>query len=111
MSRYTVWEPLRQTAEVDRPCRIVFVGGVCVLGGKPPPFKGRILNYRTIIVDGGTVCTFGILVNKWRIVHRQVKIKTDFAEDIKAWAVSRTWCVEEMVIICTTSCISNAYAI
>lgn len=42
----------------------------------------RIFNYRLCRARRYIECTFGILSNKWRILHRPLNVQTDFAVDI-----------------------------
>lgn len=42
----------------------------------------RVFNYRLSRARRYVECTFGILSNKWRIFHRAMNVKPDFATDI-----------------------------
>lgn len=42
----------------------------------------RIFNYRLCRARRYIECTFGILSNKWRLLHRPLNVQTDFAVDI-----------------------------
>lgn len=42
----------------------------------------RIFNYRLSRARRYVECAFGILSNKWRIFHRPINLKPDFAIDI-----------------------------
>lgn len=39
-------------------------------------------NYRLSLARRYVECTFGIMCNKWRILHRPLDVKIDFANDI-----------------------------
>lgn len=43
------------------------------------PVRKKIFNYR---LSRFVECTFGILSNKWRILHRPIDVHVDFAVDI-----------------------------
>jgi len=49
-------------------------------------FKG-ICNYRLLGVGRLVECTFGILVNKWRLFRRPIDVKPDFCDVIKSCCV------------------------
>lgn len=51
-------------------------------GGKELSQKKRIFNYRLSRARRYVECSFGILTNKWRILHRPLNVKTDFAVSI-----------------------------
>jgi hypothetical protein len=44
--------------------------------------KKRVLNYRLSRARRYVECAFGILTNKWRILHRPINVSPDFAVDI-----------------------------
>lgn len=46
------------------------------------PVKKKVFNYRLTRARRYIECTFGILSNKWRILHRPIDVKVDFAVDI-----------------------------
>ncbi|XP_022835118.1 protein ALP1-like isoform X1 [Spodoptera litura] len=50
--------------------------------GKHLNIEKRIFNYRLSQARRHIECAFGILVNKWRILHRPLNVSIDFAEDI-----------------------------
>lgn len=45
-------------------------------------YEKRIFNYRLSRARRYVECTFGILTNKWRILHRPLNVSLDFAKDI-----------------------------
>lgn len=51
-------------------------------GGKHLNTNKRIFNYRLSRARRFVECTFGILSNKWRIFHRPLNVKRDFAMNI-----------------------------
>lgn len=51
-------------------------------GGSNLTMKQRIYNYRLCRARRYVECTFGILTNKWRILHRAINLEPDFAVDI-----------------------------
>ncbi|XP_012546308.1 uncharacterized protein LOC105841711 [Bombyx mori] len=51
-------------------------------GGKMLSKEKRIFNYRLSLARRYVECTFGIMCNKWRILHRSIDVKIDFASDI-----------------------------
>ncbi|CAH2003063.1 unnamed protein product [Acanthoscelides obtectus] len=51
-------------------------------GGKELSQKKRIFNYRLSRARRYVECSFGILTNKWRILHRSLNVNTDFAVSI-----------------------------
>ncbi|XP_068082561.1 uncharacterized protein [Anabrus simplex] len=51
-------------------------------GGSNLTLKKRIFNYRLCRARRYVECTFGILSNKWRILHRPINVNPDFAVDI-----------------------------
>lgn len=44
--------------------------------------KKKVFNYHLSCARRYVECTFGILSNKWRIFHRPIDVKVDFAVDI-----------------------------
>ncbi|XP_030746956.1 protein ALP1-like [Sitophilus oryzae] len=46
------------------------------------PEKKRIFNYRLTLARRYVECAFGILANKWRILHRALNVRKEFAKDI-----------------------------
>lgn len=46
------------------------------------PDRKKIFNYHLTRARRYVECTFGILSNKWRIFHRPIDVKVDFAVDI-----------------------------
>ncbi|KAH1021380.1 hypothetical protein HUJ04_010901 [Dendroctonus ponderosae] len=57
--------------EFDAPC-----------WGKNLSQQKRIYNYRLCRARRYIECTFGILTNKWRILHRPLNVSMQFAENI-----------------------------
>ncbi|XP_034838224.1 protein ALP1-like [Maniola jurtina] len=51
-------------------------------GGKMLSKEKNIFNYRLSLARRYVECTFGIMCNKWRILHRPIDVKIDFAVDI-----------------------------
>lgn len=51
-------------------------------GGNMLPHAKKIFNYRLSLARRYVECTFGIMCNKWRILHRSIDVKLDFAENI-----------------------------
>lgn len=51
-------------------------------GGKMLSKEKKIFNYRLSLARRYVECTFGIMCNKWRILHRPIDVKIDFASDI-----------------------------
>uniref|UniRef100_A0A8C5LX18 DDE Tnp4 domain-containing protein n=1 Tax=Leptobrachium leishanense TaxID=445787 RepID=A0A8C5LX18_9ANUR len=51
-------------------------------GGRHLSEKKRIFNYRLSRARRYVECSFGILSNKWRILHRPLDVNVDFAVDI-----------------------------
>lgn len=51
-------------------------------GGKFLSKEKRIFNYRLTLARRYVECTFGIMCAKWRILHRPIDVKIDFANDI-----------------------------
>lgn len=50
--------------------------------GSHLPDQKKKFNYRLTRARRYVECTFGILSNKWRIFHRPIDVKIDFAVDI-----------------------------
>lgn len=50
--------------------------------GKHLNINQRVFNYRLSRARRYVECAFGILANKWRIFHRPLNVKYDFAIDI-----------------------------
>ncbi|XP_029345677.1 protein ALP1-like [Acyrthosiphon pisum] len=51
-------------------------------GGKMLSYEKKIFNYRLTLARRYVECTFGIMCSKWRILHRPLDVKIDFAEAI-----------------------------
>ena len=51
-------------------------------GGKNLSHVKKVFNYRLSRARRYIECTFGILCNKWRILHRALDVNIDFAEQI-----------------------------
>lgn len=51
-------------------------------GGKMLSYEKKIFNYRLTLARRFVECTFGIMCNKWRILHRPLDVKIDFSENI-----------------------------
>jgi len=49
-------------------------------GGKMLSYEKKIFKYR--LARRFVECTFGIMCNKWRILHRPLDVKIDFSENI-----------------------------
>ncbi|XP_018328718.1 protein ANTAGONIST OF LIKE HETEROCHROMATIN PROTEIN 1-like [Agrilus planipennis] len=48
-------------------------------GGKHLTIEKRVFNYRLCRARRYVECAFGILSNKWRVLHRPINVQTDFA--------------------------------
>ena len=51
-------------------------------GGKMLSYEKKVFNYRLTLARRYIECTFGIMCNKWRILHRPLDVNIDFAGDI-----------------------------
>lgn len=51
-------------------------------GGNKLTLSKRVFNYRTARARRFIECSFGILTNKWRVLHRALNVKLDLAEII-----------------------------
>jgi len=51
-------------------------------GGKNLSIKKRVFNYRLTRARRYVECAFGILANKWRVLHRPLNVSKEFAKDI-----------------------------
>jgi len=51
-------------------------------GGKMLSYGKKIFSYRLTLARRYVECTFGIMCSKWRILHRPLDVKIDFAETI-----------------------------
>lgn len=51
-------------------------------GGNLLTYEKKIFNYRLTLARRYIECTFGIISNKWRILHRPLDVDIDFAEYI-----------------------------
>lgn len=51
-------------------------------GGKLLSYEKKIFNYRLTLARRYIECIFGIMCNKWRILHRPLDVNIDFAEYI-----------------------------
>lgn len=65
--------------------------------------KKRIFNYRLSRARRYIECSFGIMANKWRILHRPINVQIPFAEDIV-----RACCVLHNLLRKTDSKSSNS---
>lgn len=64
--------------------------------GRNPSRRKRIFNYRLSRARRFVECSFGILVNKWRIFHGPLNVKREFAIAItKACCVLHNFVREE----------------
>lgn len=50
--------------------------------GKMLSYEKKFFNYRLTLARRFVECTFGIMCSKWRILHRPLDVKIDFAENI-----------------------------
>lgn len=55
---------------------------MCPYVGKQLPHVKKIFNYRLARGRRYIECTFGIMANKWRVIHRPLNVNIDFAESI-----------------------------
>lgn len=76
---------------VGRPLPMVFIGDEAFglhkhllrpYSGKQLIMKKRVFNYRLSRARRYVECSFGILTNKWRILHRLINVSVEFATDI-----------------------------
>ncbi|XP_047518535.1 protein ALP1-like [Pieris napi] len=76
---------------LQKPVPYVFIAdeGLPLMSNLMRPYSGkhlsidqRIFNYRLSRARRNVECAFGILANKWRIFHRPLNVKYDFATDI-----------------------------
>lgn len=51
-------------------------------GGRSLTYAKKIFNYRLTLARRYVECTFGIMCNKWRILHRPLDVNIGFAEKI-----------------------------
>jgi len=51
-------------------------------GGKLLSYEKKFFNYRLTLARRYIECTFGIISNKWRILHRPLDVDINFAEYI-----------------------------
>lgn len=51
-------------------------------GGRSLFYPKKVFNYRLTLARRYIECTFGIMCNKWRILHRPLDVNIDFAEKI-----------------------------
>ncbi|KAK5650153.1 hypothetical protein RI129_001182 [Pyrocoelia pectoralis] len=51
-------------------------------GGRSLTHPKKIFNYRITLARRYVECTFGIMCNKWRILHRPLDVNVEFAEKI-----------------------------
>ena len=70
-------------------------------------FLKRIYNYRLSRGQRIVECTFGILANKWRILHRPINVKPDFCDiTMKAYCVLHNYEGKMMAFSSTTLCMN-----
>lgn len=55
---------------------------MCPYSGKHLSVQQRIFNYRLSRARRYVECAFGMLANKWRILHRAMNVQYEFATDI-----------------------------
>lgn len=76
---------------LQKPVPYVFIAdeGLPLMSNLMRPYPGkhlnidkRVFNYRLSRARRNVECAFGILANKWRIFHRPLNVKYDFAIDI-----------------------------
>ena len=76
---------------LQKPVPYVFIAdeGLPLMTNVMRPYSGkhlntdqRVFNYRLSRARRNVECAFGILANKWRIFHRPLNVKYDFAVDI-----------------------------
>ncbi|CAB3220589.1 unnamed protein product [Arctia plantaginis] len=88
-------KPLHETIEKDMPYVLVGDEAFPLTTNLMRPFGGnhlndtkRIFNYRLCRARRFVACAFGILANKWRILHRPLDVHPDTAiHNVKACAV------------------------
>lgn len=53
-----------------------------LMSGRSLFYPKKVFNYRLTLARRYIECTFGIMCNKWRILHRPLDVNIDFAEKI-----------------------------
>jgi len=81
--------PIIDNDEIKLPYVIVADEAFGMLENLMRPFGGNLLshekkiyNYRHTLARRYIECTFGIMSNKWRILHRPLDVNIEFAQDI-----------------------------
>jgi len=81
--------PITDNDEIKLPYVIVADEAFGMLENLMRPFGGNLLshekkiyNYRHTLARRYIECTFGIMSNKWRILHRPLDVNIEFAQDI-----------------------------